>query len=140
MSAAGSPVADGSPGGSLPAAGIDGAELARRMVQAAEAASAAATAAIEAVAAMGMSTSSGSWSTGAGGDWFKVLPKPAVFDPKDREAELSGFRDWWWQVEQYVGAFDPKFSDDLDYIRKHLDEELPLVEQTVDRTRRSGFL
>ena len=79
-------------------------------MQAAEAAASAATAATMAVNAMSPSSSS---SPATGGDWFKVLPKPGMFDPKDREAELSQFRDWWWQVEQYVVAVDPKFSGDL---------------------------
>ena len=94
MSTAGSPTADGSPTAGTGHGGpaFDGAEIARRMVQAA--------AATQAVNAM----SSTSSSTSSGGDWFKVLPKPAMFDPKDREAELSQFRDLWWQVEQYVVA------------------------------------
>ena len=108
MSAAGSPVADGSPTASAAPAvpGIDGAELAFRMVQAAESAASAAAAATQALSSLS-STSGASTSSG---DWFKVLPKPSTFDPKDREAELSQFRDWWWQVEQYVVAVDPKFT------------------------------
>ena len=73
-------------------------------------------------------------------EWYKVLPKPLTFEPKDREAELSGFRDWWWQVEQYIVAVDSSYGQDLLYIRSHLDEEMPLVEQDPEKTRRSGFL
>ena len=139
MSAAGSPTADGSPAASAGQGltGLDGTKIARRMVQAAEAAASAATAATMAVNAMSPSSSS---SPATGGDWFKVLPKPGMFDPKDREAELSQFRDSWWQVEQYVVAVDPKFSGDFDHVRSHMDEEQPLVEQSPDRTKRSGFL
>ena len=141
MSAVGSPVGDGSPAIGIQTGAMDGAEIARRMVQAAEAAASAATAATQAVTALSITSNVGAPSAaGVGGEWFKVLPKPPVFDPKDREAELSGFRDWWWQVEQYVVAIDVQFADDFDYVRKHLDEELPLVEQSPDRTRRSGFL
>ena len=82
----------------------DGAELAFRMVQAAEAAASAATAATEALASLSSGSAAAASSSN---DWFKVLPKPSIFDPKDREAELSQFRDWWWQVEQYVVAVDP---------------------------------
>ena len=81
---------------------MSGAELAMRMIHAAESAAAAATAATQAVAALSP-TSGGAQSSAAGGNqWYKVLPKPSSFEPKDREAELSGFRDWWWQVEQYL--------------------------------------
>ena len=137
MSAAGSPVADGSPTASAPAVpGIDGAELAFRMVQAAESAASAAAAATQAL----NSLSSTSGASTSSGDWFKVLPKPSTFDPKDREAELSQFRDWWWQVEQYVVAVDPKFTGDFDHIRSHIKDEMALVEQSPGRTKRSGFL
>ena len=137
MSAAGSPVADGSPTASAPAVpGIDGAELAFRMVQAAESAASAAAAATQAL----NSLSSTSGASTSSGDWFKVLPKPSTFDPKDREAELSQFRDWWWQVEQYVVAVDPKFTGDFDHVRSHMEDEMALVEQSPGRTKRSGFL
>ena len=125
MSAAGSPVAAGSP------TAAEGAELVSRMVQAAEAAASAAASATQALAALSSGDATASSSTT---DWFKVLPKPSVFDPKDREAELSQFRDWWWQMEQYVVAIDPKFSADFDHIRSHMDDEMALVEQTPRRT------
>ena len=137
MSAAGSPVADGSPTASAPAVpGIDGAELAFRMVQAAESAASAAAAATQAL----NSLSSTSGASTSSGDWFKVLLKPSTFDRKDREAELSQFRDWWWQVEQYyVLAVDPKFTGDFDHIRSHMEDEMALVEQSPGRTKEKQF-
>jgi len=98
MSAHGSPTAAAGDGG------LSGADLALRMIQAAEAAATAANAASAALNNM-TSTSSTTGQTGnTGGDskteWYKVLPKPGVFEPRDREAELATFRDWWWQVEQ----------------------------------------
>ena len=71
--------AGGSPTGSQ--GQMDGAQIALRMVQAAEAAAAAATAVANR-------------PEGSKDDWYKMLPKPGVFDPRDREAELSSFRDW----------------------------------------------
>ncbi len=76
--------AGGSPTGSQ--AQFDGAQVAFRMVQAAEAAAAASAVANK--------------PDNSKDDWYKMFPKPGVFDPKDREAELSSFRDWWWSVEQ----------------------------------------
>ena len=73
-------------------------------------------------------------------EWYKVLPKPQNFEPQDREQELSGFRDWFWSLEQYIVAVDSNYAGDLTYIRNHLDEELPLVEQTTEKTKRSAFL
>ena len=137
MSAQPSP--DGSPVGTMTEGQgtTSGEVLAMRMIQAAEAAVTAAQAATQAVAAM---TTGGQTSGSAKPEWYKVLPKPSTFEPKDREAELSGFRDWWWQVEQYIVAVDSNYGQDLLYIRSHLDEEMPLVEQDPEKTRRSGFL
>ena len=138
MSAHGSPTSAAADGAEL-----SGTQIALRMVQAAEAASAAANAAS---AALNNLASSSSSQTGvaAGSDakpeWYKVLPKPGVFEPKDREAELATFRDWWWQVEQYIMAVDAKYGHDLQTIRSKLDDEIPLVEQNLEMTRRSAFL
>ena len=140
MSAQPSP--DGSPAG----ASMEGQQanagevLAMRMMQAAESAAAAAQAATQAVAALSTGSTGGHSSGSVQPEWYKVLPKPSTFEPKDREAELSGFRDWWWQVEQYIVAVDSNYGQDLLYIRGHLDEEMPLVEQDPEKTRRSGFL
>jgi hypothetical protein len=110
------------------------------MIQSAEATATAAQAATQAVAAMTAGATGGQTSGSAKPECYKVLPKPSTFEPKDREAELSGFRDWWWQVEQYIVAVDSNYGQDLLYIRSHLDEEIPLVEQDPEKTRRSGFL
>ena len=95
MSAQGSPTsADG-------AGELTGSQIAMRMVQAAEAAAAAANAASVAVGSLATSSTQAGGAPGtAKTEWYKVLPKPGCFEPKDREAELATFRDWWWQVEQ----------------------------------------
>ena len=138
MSAAGSPT--GSPTAGV-ADGLSGEQIAFRLMQATEAAAAAANAASQAVSALS-GGSSGSMQHGGENraEWYKVLPKPQNFEPKDREQELSGFRDWFWSLEQYIVAVDSSYASDLTYIRNHLDEELPLVEQTTEKTKRSAFL
>lgn len=72
-------------------------------------------------------------------EWYKVLPKPHGFEPKDREQELGGFRDWFWSLEQYIVAVDSNYATDLAFIKSHLDEEWPLVEQNAEKTKRSAF-
>ena len=121
--------------------GLTGEQIAFRLMQATEAAAAAANAASQAVSALS-GGSSGSMQHGGENkaEWYKVLPKPQNFEPKDREQELSGFRDWFWSLEQYIVAVDSNYAGDLTYIRNHLDEELPLVEQTTEKTKRSAFL
>ena len=69
--------AGGSPTGSQ-AGQMDGAAIAYRMIQAAEAAAAAAAA----VAAR---------PDNAKDDWYKMLPKPGVFDPRIGKLSLAVF-------------------------------------------------
>ena len=133
--------AQGSPTSAADGGELSGSQIAMRMLQAAEAAVAAANAASTAINSL---TSSSTGTGGATGttktEWYKVLPKPSCFEPKDREAELATFRDWWWQVEQYMLAVDANYGHDLQTIRSKLDEEIPLVEQSIEQTRRSAFL
>lgn len=124
-----SPAGPGSPA----TGGIDGAQLALRMVNAAEAAAQAAQAA---VVAAGSPTAASS----AGKDWFKMLPRPPVFEPKSREEELTLFRDWMWQLEQYLVALDPLFSRDLVEVRQDLTREIDMDALTDEEKKRSGFL
>ena len=135
MSAHGSPTSGDGHGD------LTGSQIAFRMVQAAEAAVAAANAASTAINTLTSSSTGTGGATGATkAEWYKVLPKPSCFEPKDREAELATFRDWWWQVEQYMLAVDANYGHDLQTIRSKLDEEIPLVEQSIEQTRRSAFL
>ena len=120
--------AGGSPTGSQ--GQMDGAQIALRMVQAAEAAAAAATAVANK-------------PENSKGDWYKMLPKPGVFDPRDREAELSSFRDWWWSVEQYLKylmAVDIEYMSHFDVLRKNLDTAINVASLTEEQKRRGTFL
>ncbi len=73
---------------------------------------------------------------GSKDDWHKMLPKPGVSDPKDREAELSSFRDWWWSVEQYLMAVDSEYLAHFDVLRKNLDTSIDVSTLTADQKRR----
>ena len=73
-------------------------------------------------------------------DWFKMLPKPGVFDPKDRESELSAVRDWWWSVEQYLMAVDSEYLAHFDVLRKNLDIAISIASLTPEQNRRGTFL
>ena len=95
--------AAGSPSATVGA--IDGAQLAMRMVEAAERAAEAAQAASAAVSAASSSSRPPVKST----EWYKMLPKPPNFAPQSREEELSMFREWVWQLEQYLLAVDAQF-------------------------------
>ena len=107
--------------GSPPAAGgIDGAQLALRMVEATERAAEAAQAA-SAVAAATAASSQSSRPPVKSTEWYKMLPKPPNFSPQSREEELSMFREWVWQLEQYLLAVDANFGPELESVRGNLD-------------------
>jgi hypothetical protein len=52
-----------------------------------------------------LSSSSATLSTNV--DWSKLVNKPQVFDHASLEAEIKAFRDWSWQLGQFLTAIDP---------------------------------
>ena len=86
---------------------MDGQEIALRMIQVAEAASMAAQSAAEALGRRPEGDK----------NWFRVLPKPANFDAKTREEEMSQWRDFSWSVEQYLSSMDGAFAEDFKEVR-----------------------
>ena len=111
QTAAGSPQADGGGDGTSAAqTSVDGLAVAMRMVAAAEQAAAAANAATQALARR---------ETDDGKSWWKLLPKPPVFDHATREAEIGAWKEWSWTFEQYLGSIDSKFLDDMEQLRAH---------------------
>ena len=114
------------------ATALDGAEVARRTMMATEAASMAAQAAAAALER----------KTGGGDDrsWFKVLPKPAGFDPKSREDELAQWRDFSWGLEQYLASLDSEFPNDFQELRDHPMREVDQSIQTDEVKQRGMFL
>ena len=117
---------------------IDGAELARRMIEATESASQAATMAAQAISLMQSTASSGSSTDEKA--WYKILPKPAVFEAKDRESEIANWRDWAWSFEQYIGSLDANFVGDIKTLRENPSTEVDMSVQTDGERRRGVFL
>ena len=128
---------EGSPAASpTAAAAIDGAELARRMIEATESASQAANMAAEAIKQMQSSAGNATDEKA----WYRILPKPAVFDCKDRETEIATWRDWAWTFEQYLGSLDANFVDDIKTLRANPSTEVDMSVQTDSEKRRGVFL
>ena len=48
-----------------------------------------------------------------GPDLAKVLSKPGRFQASSRDEELSQWRNWIWNVEQWLCALDNKFGEEL---------------------------
>ena len=47
------------------------------------------------------------------GDMSKILPRPDVFSPKNREEEHSQWMNWLWSLKQYMTALDTEYSTDF---------------------------
>ena len=72
--------------------------------------------------------------------WYRILPKPAVFDCKDRETEIATWRDWAWTFEQYLGSLDANFVGDIKTLRANPSTEVDMSVQTDSEKRRGVFL
>lgn len=128
----------GSPTGAASAAGaaVDGMELARRMVEAAEAAARAAEATARAVQQQGSPTRASSDDK----SWWKLLPKPPSFDHSTRESEISAWKEWSWTLEQYLSSLDTKFLEDIEGVRRNLTTEVDMFDFSEEDKQRCSFL
>ena len=124
--------ADGSPTGSAQAQQIDGNLIAMQMIQATTNAAEAAQAAVKAVEAL----KSGSDDK----NWYRLLPKPGDFNPSSREDEISKWRDWSWQFEQYLGSLDHHYVSDIVDLRKNPTHVVDDSAQSSEEQRRSIFM
>ena len=131
--------AGGSPTGSQ-AGQLDGAQLALRMVQAAESAATAAQAVSTALASQSSSSSSGGLFSGDSSQLYKLLSKPQNFDPSSREQEIAMWREWSWSFEQYLASLDSHYPEELKVIRGNLGTEIDQSVQDDKERQRGTFL
>ena len=130
------PFSAGSPTGAQAAGSeMDGMEVARRMLAATEAAVLAAQAASRAA-----ESASNRPSDGDGKQWCKLLPKPPPFDHSTRESEISSWKEWSWLFEQYMASVDSRFSDDIQQVRDHVEQQVDPVDFTDMERQRNSFL
>ena len=90
--------------------------------------------------------SSGSQAAGAGArpggnvDWSKLLNKPNVFDNKTAEEDIRNFRDWHWQLCQYLTAVDEGFAGELQQINDDPGKQLDMGTASAETRHRSTKL
>ena len=67
---------------------------------------------------------------------YKVVDKPPVFSPKNREEELAQWPDWKFGLINYLsGVLDPKYREELEYIERHNDTPINSDELHGDDTK-----
>ena len=75
-----------------------------------------------------------------GRDLAKVLKAPEPFRPKDRDAELSSWTNWSWELEQYLSCLDRSFGAELQTIRRRPNNPIVLASLTAEEADRSRLL
>ena len=110
------------------------AEATQAAVKVAQAAQASATAS----AAQASASTSG--AKAAGVDWSKLLNRPCNFDNKSAEEDIKVFRDWHWQLCQYLVAVDEGFAEELKQINDDPSKALSMESASTETRQRSTKL
>ena len=104
------------------------------------AAATASSAAVTATSTAGGSSGSSSSRPQAQVDWSKLVNKPAVFDFPNQEQDQRHFRDWLWQLSQYLICVDEGFSKELTQITDDPSKMLDVDSASIDVRQRSAKL
>ena len=97
------------------------------LLQVAGATQQAAAAAAKAAASTSTATASSTPSVSSGKplvDWSKLISKPPVFDYANQEQDQRHYRDWLWQLNQYLLCVDEGFQKELEQIIEEPAKEL----------------
>ena len=114
-------------------------ELTQALIATAQAATQAVQAASAAAAATGVQAG-GESSEASKKDLAKLIPRPGVFNPSDREQEILQWRDWYWCLKQYLVVVDSEFQSELEKIEKDLTVETEWDLMDSKEQQRSRFL
>ena len=120
---------------------VDAGVFQAALLQVAEATKSAAAAAQAAGASQATSSSSSS-QTGKGTiDWSKLLNKPANFgEGKSVEDDVKQFKDWHWQLQQYLVAIDEGFQAELQQLNADPSKALSMDTASAETRGRSNKL
>ena len=117
------------------------------LLQIAEATREAANAAKAAQTVAAASASAGTGTGGAGGsgskqqiDWSKLVSKPPVFDYPTQEQDQRHFRDWLWQLSQYLICIDEGFTKELSQVTEEPAKALDIQSGPLEVRQRAAKL
>ena len=119
--------------------GLDPTILQTALLQVAEATKAASDAA-KAVAAQQQKGSSAASAPSANVDWSKLVNRPPVFEHATTQAEIKGFRDWSWQVSQYLATIDANYDEEMKKLFDDPSKGLDMSSASVETRNRSTKL
>ena len=120
---------------------VDAGVFQAALLQGAEATQAAAAVAKSAGAAP-QSSSATSTQTGKGQvDWSKLLNRPSNFgEGKSVEDDVRNFKDWCWQLQQYLCAIDEGFQSEFSQLMQDPTKALSMESATAETRNRSNKL
>ena len=73
-------------------------------------------------------------------DLYRLIPKPPVFNPSDREQEVIQWKDWYWTLKQYLVVVDAAYEKDLDELEEKPSSDVDWDLLTDDEQARGRFL
>ena len=73
-------------------------------------------------------------------DWSKLVSKPPIFDYANQEQDQRHYRDWLWQLSQYLLCVDEEFERELKQITEEPAKELDMDSAPADVRKRSAKL
>ena len=77
---------------------------------------------------------------GSNDSWSRILPRPAVFSPSNKDDELTNFPDWKWQFQQYVNGVCPDIGELMVSVEEHIGEVIPMRSLSIEKQAQSGRL
>ena len=88
------------------------------------------------------SSPAGSPSSGSSAniDWSKLLNKPPLFEHKTTEDEIRAYRDWSWQLVQFLNTIDPGYEKELPALMDDPGNSLDLSTASQETRHRSTKL
>ena len=114
-------------------------ELTQALIGAAQAASLVANQAAQ-VSAIHTTSSSGAEPGVLKKDLAKLIPRPPVFNPADREQEVLQWRDWLWSLKQYLVVVDEAYQDEIEKMESSPHTEFDWDLLSDGEQQRSRFL
>ena len=84
--------------------------------------------------------------TGTGGavtvkaqvDWSKLVNRPPIFDYPNQEQDQRHFRDWLWQLSQYLICVDEGFTKELEQVTEEPSKALDIESGPLEVRQRSA--
>ena len=73
-------------------------------------------------------------------DWSKLLNKPPLFDYKSSEDEIRAYRDWNWQLVQFLNAIDSGYGKELQSLMDDPSHPFDLESASSETRNRSAKL